>query len=172
MDPRLDKLRGSLASAVEGMTNEQWSWHPPGKWCAAEVLEHLYLTYTGTIKGFERVMAAGKPLGSKPSARDRVKALVVVGFGHMPGGVKAPTVSVPKGLPREKVREELGAKIAAMDALIAQCEARFGGRVRVLDHPILGPLTAPQWRKLHVVHGHHHHKQLLQLRESATGQKA
>jgi hypothetical protein len=32
-------------------------------------------------------------------------------------------------------------------------------------------LTAPQWRKLHVVHGRHHHKQLLQLRESATPQK-
>ncbi|MDQ1407138.1 MAG: hypothetical protein QOG55_2767 [Acidobacteriaceae bacterium] len=170
MDPRLAKLKQSLESAVEGMSSQQWSWHLPGKWCAAEVLEHLYLTYTGTIKGFERVMAAGKPLGSRPSARDRVKALVVVGFGHMPGGVKAPTVTMPKGLPPEEVREEFGAKITAMDALIAQCEACFGGRVRVLDHPILGPLTAPQWRKLHVVHGRHHHKQLLQLRANATRQ--
>jgi hypothetical protein len=170
MDPRMDKLKHSLELAVEGMSNEQWSWHLPGKWCAAELLEHLYLTYTGTIKGFERVMAAGKPLGSRPSVRDRVKTLVVVGFGHMPGGVKAPAVAVPKGLHAEKVRREFGAKIVEMDAIIAQCEARFGRRVHVLDHPILGPLTAPQWRKLHVVHGHHHHKQLLQLRESASRQ--
>jgi DinB superfamily len=170
MDPRLHKLKQSLESAVEGMSSQQWSWHPPGKWCAAEVLEHLYLTYTGTIRGFERVMTSGKPLGSRPSVRDRVKTLVVVGFGHMPAGVKAPAVAVPKGLPAEKVREEFGAKIVEMDAIIARCEARFGGRVHVLDHPILGPLTAPQWRKLHVVHGRHHHKQLLQLRESATRQ--
>jgi hypothetical protein len=88
----------------------------------------------------------------------------------MPGGVQAPAVAVPQGLPAEKVRSEFGAKIEAMDAIIAQCEARFGGRVQVLDHPILGPLTAPQWRKLHVVHGMHHHKQLLQLRENATKQ--
>jgi hypothetical protein len=47
-----------------------------------------------------------------------------------------------------------------MDAIIAQCEARFGRRVQVLDHPILGPLTAPQWRKLHLVHGRHHQKQV------------
>ena len=170
MDSRLDKLKQSLESAVEGMSSEQWSWHPPGKWCAAEVLEHLYLTYTGTIKGFARVMTSGKPNGSRPSVRDRIKTLVVVGFGHMPGGVKAPTVAVPKGLPAEKVRHEFGAKIVEMDAIIAQCEARFGRRVRVLDHPILGPLTAPQWRKMHVVHGRHHLKQLLQLREGAKKQ--
>jgi hypothetical protein len=64
MDFRLDKLRKALDSAVEGMSAEQLSWHPPGKWCASEVLEHLYLTYTGTIKGFEKVIASGKPQAS------------------------------------------------------------------------------------------------------------
>jgi hypothetical protein len=170
MDSRLDKLKQSLESAVEGMSTEQWNWHPPGKWCAAEVLEHLYLTYTGTIKGFERVMTSGKPLASRPSMSHRVRTLVVVGLGHMPAGVKAPAVAVPKGLPVKKVRAEFGEKIVEMDAIIAQCEASFGGRVHVLDHPILGPLSAPQWRKLHVVHGRHHHKQLLQLRERASSQ--
>jgi hypothetical protein len=170
MDSRLDKLRKSLESAVEGMSGEQLSWHPPGKWCAAELLEHLYLTYTGTIKGFERVMAGGKPLASRASMNQLLRTFVVVGLGHMPGGVQAPAVAVPKGLPMDTVRNEIAAKIEAMDAIIAQCETRFGRRVHVLDHPILGPLTAPQWRKLHVVHGRHHHKQLLALRESATRQ--
>jgi len=170
MDSRLGKLRASLESVVEGMSRDQWTWHLPGKWCAAQLLEHLYLTYTGTIKGFERVMAAGKPLGSRPSMENRLRTFVVVGLGHMPGGVQAPAVTVPKGLPVAKVREEFGAKIVEMDAIIAQCEARFGGRVHVLDHPILGPLTAPQWRKLHVVHGRHHYRQLRLLRASATKQ--
>jgi hypothetical protein len=170
MDFRLDSLKQSLESAIEGMSNEQLSWHSPGKWCAAEVLEHLYLTYTGTIKGFERVMTSGKPLASRPSMSQRVQTFVVVGLGRMPAGRKAPAVAQPKGLPVEKVRNELGAKMAAVDAIMAQCEARFGRRVPLLDHPILGPLTAPQWRKLHVVHGRHHHKQLLRLRESAKRQ--
>ena len=55
-----------------------------------------------------------------------------------------------------------------MDAIIGQCEALFGPRVHVLDHPILGPLSASQWRKLHLVHGQHHLKQLLRLREGTT----
>jgi Protein of unknown function (DUF1569) len=170
MDDRLKKLKDNLESALEGMSSEQLSWHLPGKWCAAEVLEHLYLTYTGTIQGFERVMRKGQPLASRASMAQRVLTLLVVGLGHMPTGRKAPAMVLPKGLPAEKVRNEIGAKILAMDAIIAQCEARFGRRVKLLDHPILGPLRATQWRKLHLVHGQHHLKQLLRLRESTTRQ--
>jgi hypothetical protein len=170
MDRRLDKLKESLQSAVEGMSSEQLSWHPPGKWCAVELLEHLYLTYTGTIKGFERVLGKGKPLASRASVAQRALTFVVMGLGRMPAGRKAPAIVMPKGLPAEEVRNEIGGKIVAMDAIIGQCEARFGRRVPLLDHPILGPLNATQWRKLHVVHGQHHLKQLLRLRESTTRQ--
>ena len=170
MDYRLEKLNENLESAVEGMSSEQLSWHLPGKWSAAEVLEHLYLTYTGTINGLESVMTSGKPLATRASMRQRVLTFVVVGLGHMPAGRKTPAVAQPKGLPVEKVRNEIGEKIAAMDAIIAQCEARFGRQVKLRDHPILGPLSATQWRKLHLVHGRHHQKQLLRLRESTTRQ--
>jgi len=164
MDSRLEQLKQSLESAVEGMSGEQLSWHPPGKWCAQEVLEHLYLTYTGTIKAFEKVITSGKPLTTPASMKHRLRSLVVLGFSHLPEGRKAPTNTQPRGLPAENVRNEIGAKIAAMDAIIAQCEARFGRRIRLLDHPILGPLTATQWRKFHLLHGMHHRKQLLRLR--------
>lgn len=170
MDSRLEKLKESLESAVEGMSSDQLSWHLPGKWCATEVLEHLYLSYAGTINGFERVIRSGKPLATRASIAHRALTFVIVGLGHMPAGRKAPAVAVPKGLPTEQVRNEIGEKLAAMDAILAQCEARFGSQVKVLDHPILGPLTATQWRKLHLVHGRHHQKQLLRLRESATRQ--
>ena len=100
----------------------------------------------------------------------RVLTFVVVGLGHMSAGRKAPAMVQPRGLPAEQVLNEIGAKLVAMDAIIAQCEARFGRQVKLLDHPILGPLTATQWRKLHLVHGRHHQKHLLQLRDSATRQ--
>ncbi len=168
MDSRLEKLKDNLESAVEGMSSEQLSWHLPGKWCAAEVLEHLYLTYTGTIKGFDKVITRGKPLATRASMKHRVLTFVVVGLGHMPSGLKAPAVAEPRGLPAEQVRNDIGAKLVAMDAIIAQCEARFGRQVKLLDHPILGPLTATQWRTLHLVHGRHHEKQLLRLRHRSS----
>jgi hypothetical protein len=165
MDSCLEQLKKTLESAVEGMSSEQLRWHPADKWCAAEVLEHLYLTYTGTIRGFEKVIESGKPLATRPSLTHRLRTFFVVGLGHLPEGRTAPANTRPKGLAAETVRSEVGAKIAAMDAIISQCEARFGRGVKLLDHPILGPLTATQWRKFHLVHGRQHEKQLLRLRE-------
>lgn len=165
MDSRLEELKKAVETAVGGMSSEQLSWHLPGKWCAAEVLEHLYLTYTGTIRGFEKVMQAGKPLATRASMRQRGRALVVLALGYLPVGREAPANTRPRGLSAKTVHSEIGAKIAAMDALMAQCEARFGRHTPLLDHPILGPLTATQWRKFHLVHGRHHEKQLLRLRE-------
>jgi hypothetical protein len=167
MDSYLEDLKRLLASAVEGMSSEQLRWHPAEKWCAAEVLEHLYLTYTGTIKGFEKVIAGGKPLATQGSIGKWWRTLVVVRFGYLPEGRTAPATTQPKGLSAEKVLNEIEEKIVAMDAVIAECEGRFGREVKLLDHPILGPLTAAQWRKFHLVHGRHHEKQLLRLREGS-----
>ena len=73
MDSRLKELKQALESAFDGMSTEQMSWHPAekGKWCASEVLEHLYLTYTGTIKGFEKIRDSGKAPETRPSVRQR-----------------------------------------------------------------------------------------------------
>ena len=168
MDARLDTLKQSLESAVNGMSAEQLIRHVDGKWCAAEVLEHLYLTYTETSRGLGKVIARGKPLATSASIAQRVLTFIIVRAGYMPAGRKSPAIAQPRGLPADQVRTEIGAKIVAMDAMLAECETRFGRDVKLMDHPILGPLTATEWRTLHLVHGRHHLKQLLRLRGSTT----
>ena len=168
MDALLEQLRRTLESAIDGMSAEQFSWHPANKWCAAEIVEHLYLSYTGTTKGFERMLEAGRPAATRASMRQRTRVFVVFGFDYLPSGREAPAPTRPKGLPAETVRNGFSQKIAAMDAIITQCEARFGSSTRVLDHPFLGPLTGAQWRKFHLLHGLHHQKQIARLREAMT----
>jgi hypothetical protein len=163
--PYLETLQQEIAAAISGLSTEQLSQHPPGKWCAAEVLEHLYLTYTGTLKGFQRVTEAGKPLATTKTWTQRGRTLVVVTFGHLPSGRESPPVARPRGLPAAKVLAEIGPKISEMDDGIARCEQRFGASRQLLDHPILGPLTGSQWRKFHLVHGLHHVKQIARLRQ-------
>jgi hypothetical protein len=165
MDAYLQRLQEAITEATLGMTTEDLRRHPEGKWSTAQVLEHLYLTYTASVKGFERVLHEGKPLARTPMLKDRMRAFVVTGLGHLPEGRKAPERTQPRGMLADEVAHEIGPRISAMDAVIAQCEARFGKRTRVLDHPILGPLTARQWRKFHWVHGQHHLKQIRKLRE-------
>lgn len=159
MDPHLERLQREIAAVLNGaqpLLHE----HPSGKWSTAEILEHLYLTYTGTIKGFERLLAAGKPLATKPTLKQRLQALVVVEFKYLPSGREAPRQARPRGIPAEEVLSAISPKIAAMDAIMARCDDQFGSGVRLLDHPILGPFTTAQWRKFHLVHGLHHVKQI------------
>jgi hypothetical protein len=165
MDSYLQRLQQAIALATEGMTAEELLRHPEGKWSASEVIEHLYLTYTGTVKGFTRCLEAGKPLGGKPTPRQKFQTLVVAQLGYFPRGRQAPGRTRPRGMAPEKLLTEVASQIARMDELIAKCEAQYGKRIKVLDHPVLGPLTTGQWRKFHWVHGRHHMKQIQQRRE-------
>ena len=171
MDPHLGRLRREIESAVASLSSEQLGWHLPGKWSTAEILEHLYLTYTGTLKGFARVVDGGKPVRSKPTWKHRARALVVLGFNFLPKGREAPPHARPRGLPGDKVLAEILPKISEMDEFLAACAAKFGRGIKVLDHPFLGPFSVDQWRKFHLVHGLHHVKQIRKLR-SAMSQAA
>ena len=168
MDSYLERLQQAIASATRGMTSDELTRHAEGKWCVAEILEHLYLTYTGTQKAFERCLKAGKPLAGVPTFKQRVAATAVTDFGYFPKGRKSPDPVLPRGMSVENVVAGIGPQIAAMDKLITQCEERYGSRTKILDHPVLGPLTARQWRRFHLAHGRHHVRQILQRRPTAA----
>jgi DinB superfamily len=169
MDSRLEKLQQVIGESLVDSASEKTGTPAPGKWSAAELLEHLYLTYTATTKGFERVAAAGKSLATSSTWPQRLRTFVVVGCGYMPDGAEAPAVSRPRGVPAEQVRAEIIPAIQKMDEVIGRCEAAVGSDVKILDHPILGPLTVMQWIKLHLVHGKHHAEQIRRLRRAGNG---
>ena len=165
MDFCLQQLQEALSAATQDMTADLLARRREGKWSTAEILEHLYLTYTGTIKVFEKCLEAGGPIAGKPRLKDRVAVVVVVGLGHMPEGRKAPKSAIPRGISTDRVLAEIAQKVAAMDEIIGRCEQRYGKQTRLVDHPILGPLTGRQWRRFHLVHGRHHVKQILRLKQ-------
>jgi hypothetical protein len=165
LDPCLEKLQRSLRSALDAASGSDLSWHPPGKWSTAEIFEHLYRTYTGTIKGFERVVAAGKSLATPISWKQRAMILLVVKLGYLPSGRKAPKAAQPVGVAQEQVSADLLPAISRMEELISRCEQQFGANKKLLDHPLLGPLSGQEWRKFHLVHGLHHMRQIRTLRD-------
>ena len=161
----LQSLDDALAVATRGMTSETLFRRPKeGKWCTAEILEHLSLTYAGTTRVLDRVLQAGQPDARHLTLMDRVRTTVVLGFSHMPKGREAPAQVIPRGLPSPDIVDSTRHKLVLMDRAISQSEQAFGGRMRVANHPVLGPLTTGQWRKFHWVHGRHHARQIEQLR--------
>ncbi len=73
MNAHFQRLQAAIDSATQNMSEADMALRPSeGKWSVAEILEHLSLTYKGTAKNMERSLAAGKPLGGKPSLKQRL----------------------------------------------------------------------------------------------------
>ena len=160
MSPELEQIRREAERLTGALSQAHWHHAPPGKWSCAQIFEHLLLSYTATTTGTRKAMEIGKPLGGRPTLRDRVSTFYVAGLGLMPSGRRAFESVTPKEGAGPQALGQFNDALVAMDATLADAEKRFGSRVRLLDHPILGPLTANQWRRFHRTHARHHLKQV------------
>ena len=110
------------------MSKADWHHAPPGKWSCAQIFEHLLLSYAATTKGTRKAMEIGKPLGGRPTLRDRISTFYVAGLGLLPSGRTAPKHTTPKdGGGLESLRQFNDA-LVAMDATLTDAEKRFGGQ--------------------------------------------
>ncbi|MGB8011591.1 MAG: DUF1569 domain-containing protein [Terriglobales bacterium] len=160
MNSYLERLRRELEEAIGDAGAAALSQAPPSKWSAAQILEHLFLTYKHTNRAIEKCLEQGAPLATRPTRKDRLATLLVVNLGYMPGGRKAPERAIPRGMAADEVRQAILEELGKMRTGLDECERRFGVRTKIMDHPFLGPLTANQWRKFHWVHGRHHARQI------------
>jgi hypothetical protein len=163
---KLVQLREQLAKAIQGMSPEDLARHPQGKWSSAEILDHLNLTYLGTIKNCERCLAARKSGASVDRNAKRWQRRLTIGLGYLPSGRKSPERALPRGTPVAQLTSEIFENITRMENVIAACDAEYGRGKSIAEHPILGPLTADEWRKFHWVHGRHHARQIIRLKNA------
>jgi len=162
MSSHLQQLKDELAGALGDASDAALTRAPAGKWNSSHILEHLYLTYKNTNYGLARCRENGKPLATSPSFKHRIGKMLVVNLGYMPKGREAPERAMPRGLPPGQVRAAVFAEIGNMESGFVDCEHLFGSHTPLMDHPFIGPLTANEWRKFHLVHGRHHARQIRQ----------
>jgi len=169
MDSYLERLHRELEKTMTAATPERMDGGPAGKWTAAQVLEHLFLTYHHTNKGLDKCLEKGMPLGTRATLRHRFGTLLVVHLAYFPPGRKSPERAAPKGMAADEVRLAILPEIRHMDAGFAECERKFGANAKILDHPFLGSLNVGEWRKFHWVHGRHHARQIQERLGKTTG---
>src|SRR5574340_625279 len=130
MSSELELLRRELEGVLDGVSESEMVRGPAGKWNSAQILEHLFLSYSGTNYGLRKCLAKGAPLATAATLKQRLGTLLIVNFGHMPKGRQAPKVSVPRGLAAAEVRANIFGEIEKMEAGLAECERRFGTGTR------------------------------------------
>lgn len=161
----LQSVLDEINNTIEGMSDEQFRWHPPAKWSTAQILEHLALAFSATEEKMASVLSqSGTAALPGQNFRQRIGALLVLRFNYIPPGRKAPEHIVPRGIDPDEAVQAARAALLRLDKAITECETRFGGKATILMHPILGPLNANDWRKFHKVHALHHVNQIVELR--------
>jgi hypothetical protein len=165
LSPHLKRVRAKAEALIRDFSPQQWENAHPGKWSASQILEHLILTYSATTKGAQKSMQLTEPFCRELTLRDRVGQFYVVTLGIFPSGRKASKQTWPTHKALDDPLRRFNDALVAMDATLMDAERRFGTKTRILDHPILGPLTAEQWRRFHRVHSFHHLSQIAALRD-------
>ncbi len=165
MDFWLQRAFDEIDSATAGISPEQMSWHPAeGKWSACQILEHLSKGFSSTVVALRKVADAGRPIATRATFYQSLATFVVGDLGYFPHGRPAPSWTIPKGAPAEQVAKDIRENLRAMDALLADLERQFGPRLKIADHPLVGPFSVTDWRKFHYRHTHHHMKQIVAIR--------
>jgi DinB family protein len=154
-----------VESSIAGMSDDQMTWAPEGKWSSANLLEHLSLGCMITTKGCKMVLRQGGPDLPKPTWHQRWLAFKVIDLGHFRRRVIAPKMVCPRGQSPEDAKSALLANLVELDRMMWQCLEKFGSRVEILPHPYLGPLTIRQWRKFQLFHVRRHMRQIHRLRQ-------
>ncbi len=162
-DPHLRRALQALDTATAGFAIDAWTTAPPGRWNSAQIVEHLGKAYGRTVYILEKCLADGLPKGRPGSWRQRLFTTLIVDVGYFPSGVQAPAMTVPEGLSGRDALASARQALIELDAATAQCAARFGPRVLVANHPLLGGFTVRQWRRFHWAHTRHHVKQIARL---------
>jgi Protein of unknown function (DUF1569) len=174
--PAFQEMSDAFATKLAGKSGERCQIHPfgTGAWSTQEVIEHLVLTYRGTVAQTEKYRQRGSPSERKAKWNQTAARILVVGLGRFPLGVPAPEFARPGqgGMPAmcgDALAALLQEELSRLDSQLVRCAQVFGKQA-FAPHFRLGPLSAQQWRKFHLVHGWHHLAQVKRIEAQIRSQ--
>ena len=164
------QLESELDRALAGLDCSQTQLRPtshPEKWTIQQIVEHLLLTYRSTLGVLQQRIDKGTPTKAKPMLIQRLGQFTLISLGRFPHGRTAPAGVMPSSSSAPCTGDDLIVKMHAglvpVDERSEEAQRLFGTS-RCASHLVLGPLSIPQWRRFHLVHGRHHIKQIQAIR--------
>lgn len=135
----------------------------PGKWNAAEQLEHVYLCLRPIVLAFRLPKFIPKMLFGKANRDSKsYEALVQAYQNKLQQGGKAPAVYIPKTSATLRTTQKRIEQVRALvKTLIHQIDRRSESELdqMILPHPLLGKVTLREMGYFAAYHVAHHHKQ-------------
>jgi hypothetical protein len=173
MNYDLQRLQHELAYSLHGLDSAQTQLRPPsrpGNWSIQQIIEHLLLSYSGTETAISARLTKRTPTRAKPNLLQHFSRYTITHLGYFPTNQKAPPLVTPQStthpLSGEALTEAVADHLDRLTLLFMEAEDLFGAITRCASHMVLGPLSVNQWRRFQLIHGMHHVKQVLAIRQA------
>ncbi len=148
------------SSAIAAQDPATWTVpRQPGKWSAAEIAQHLILSYEVPLRELEGGAGLALVLPWWKRAALRWTVLPRILMGRFPVGAPAPREVRPRNAP-ESPAEAVERLRAVADLFAVRLREEHSARPVRLTHAYFGRLSAPEILKLLAVHARHHRAQL------------
>jgi hypothetical protein len=133
---------------------------PPGKWNAAQIVEHLALGLEWSATGFEERRARDPMMRRPLTVMQRVTKFLVLELGWFPVAVRAPERAIPAAQVDRAAAEAHFRRGVERNLELARLLLPARGRDLFIKHPRMGDLTLSEWMDFHVRHARHHARQI------------
>jgi len=156
----LGELPDLVLGPLRGRPDSDWERGPAGKWTPAQIVEHLALALNLSAATFQ-ARRAHAPMSRRPrTPAQQIARLLIFGLRWFPPGRKAPErTTPPPQIDRATAEAHFLAGIEAWDqvdrALLPERRTNL-----FVKHPRMGDLTVEEWMRFHVIHAHHHARQI------------
>jgi hypothetical protein len=156
----LANLPQVVLGPLAGHSDADWFKAPPGKWCAAQIVQHVALGIDYCGRTFDK-RRAHTPMRRRRRAPGQLVAyLAVLRIGWVPLRWRAPVATTPAEHPsRADVTRQF---LEGVERLITLEHDLLPARAADLfvKHPALGDLTLSEWLRFHDWHCAHHARQI------------
>ena len=158
--PRFADLPDVVLGPLAGRPDSDWHHAPPGKWCPAQIVEHLAISVEWSGGKFDERRARDPMVRRPRTMLQRLAYVFIMRVGWIPRLFNAPEGTRPSDRPDR----------AAVERRFREGHARWLELERILlparrndlfvKHPVLGDLDFEEWLHFHVWHCGHHAKQI------------
>jgi uncharacterized damage-inducible protein DinB len=152
-----------LLGLVEGLTAEQWGFHPgEGRWSIGDCLEHV-TRVENRVNGFIGQKLEGPPAAEVPASIREKDAMLLKAVPDRTERRKAPEVALPEG--KWADGEQLLAAfrdVRARSLKLAETKADL--RSYLQPHGAFGDLDCYQWVLLLGLHAERHSRQIEEIK--------
>jgi hypothetical protein len=162
----LEESRKEFLSAIDGVTDQQWTWKPaPDRWSVGEIAEHVVLAEAAQFGNVKKAISSTADPAWEEKTKGKTATLEAILAPRL-GKAQAAEAIVPKGkMTLAQVKERFEQQRAEIERFATETDVPL--KQYTIDNAFFGPLNGYHWLIYAPLHTMRHDKQIAEVKATA-----